>query len=187
MNDWRVVKARIEKSNDEVWSEEPDEIRKLRLSVVDNGAGSGGQSFSLLVHLKTHLLGNGTDVVYRMLQLTQTAMTLDDIKYLTRLFLVTTFNYFEFLSDLGLHSLQRMGDEYSKALDTVANKEEYIELTRPLLFYLNRMHRWIHLIFPWHLGAHFPHRSPTDIVGLPKLPTYSPSVEITRISPRSRL
>ena len=187
MDDWRVVKAQIEKRNDEVWSEEPEEIRKLRLGVIDNGAGSGEQSFSLLVHLKVHLLGDGTDVLYRMLQLTQTAMTLDDIKYLTRLFLVTTFNYFEFLGDLGLPSLQHIGSEYSKVLDTVTNKAEYIELTSPLLFYVNRMHRWIHLIFPWHLGAHFPHRSPADIVGLPKLPTYFASAENGRFSPRSRL
>ena len=180
------MKALIEKRNDEVWLEEPDEIRKLRLSVVDSGAGSGGQSFSLLVYLKTHLIGNG-DVLYRMLQLTQTEMALDDIKYLTRLNLVMAFNYFEFLGDLGLPSMQRIGGEYSKALDMVVNKEEYVELTRPLMFYFNRMHRWIHLIFPWYLGAQFPHRSPADIVGLPKLPTYSASVENTQFPPRPQL
>lgn len=119
---------------------------------------------------------DGADIVYRVLQLTQGTLTVPDITHIARIFLTQTFNHFELLSDLGLPSLRRAGEEYSKALDTVTNKEEFVELTGALLIYLTRMHRWIHLIFPWHLGAHFPYRDPGDVVGFPKLPTYSASV-----------
>ena len=119
---------------------------------------------------------DGADIVYRVLQVTQGTLTVLDITHIARIFLTQTFNHFELLSDLGLSSLHRAGEEYSKALDTVTNKEEFVELTGALLIYLARMHRWIHLIFPWHPGAHFPYRDPGDVVGFPKLPTYSASV-----------
>ena len=102
-------------------------------------------------------------------------MTIGHIKTMTRAFLSNTFDHFEFLADLGLPTLRRVGDAYFRVLDTIKDKDEYVELTGSLLVYITRMQRWIHLIFPWHLGKHFPHRSTDAIVGLPKLPTYSES------------
>ena len=84
---------------------------------------------------------DGADIVYRVLQVTQGTLTVLDITHIARIFLTQTFNHFELLSDLGLSSLHRAGEEYSKALDTVTNKEEFFELTGVLLIYLTRMHR----------------------------------------------
>ena len=50
--DWREAKAIIEKEIDRVWFDEPVEIQKVRWGVIDSGAGSGEQSFSVLVHLE---------------------------------------------------------------------------------------------------------------------------------------
>lgn len=120
---------------------------------------------------------DGVDTAHRILQLTQSTLTVADVKHITRVFLAHTFNHFEFPSDLRLPSMHRVGDGYSGALAAVTNKEEFIELAGALLIYLTRMYRWIHLVFPWHLGTHFPRRAPADIVVLPKLLTYSSSVE----------
>lgn len=183
--DWRATRARIEKEIDRVWLEEPDEVRRVRLGVVAGGAGTGGQSFSVLVHLETCLMMDGSGIVYRLLVAAQReTMTIDDIKYLTRMFILDIFNYFEFIEDLGLPSLRRVGDDYSDALDTLKTKDEFIALTSSLLTYVTRMHRWIHLIFPWQLGAQFPHRAPEDVKGVPKLPTYSEFVDRYALHPR---
>ena len=174
--DWRAVKALIGKEIDLVWLEEPDEVQKVRLGMIESGAGTGNQSFSVLVHLEAFLMLDGADVVFRILQLThETTMTIGHIKTMTRAFLSNTFDHFEFLADLGLPTLRRVGDAYFRVLDTIKDKDKYVELTGSLLVYITRMQRWIHLIFPWHLGKHFPHRSMDAIVGLPKLPTYSES------------
>lgn len=163
------MKALIDKEIDLVWLEEPDEVQKVRLGMIESGAGTGNQSFSVLVHLEAFLMLDGADIVFRILQLThETTMTCA--------FLSNTFDHFEFLADLGLPTLRRVGDAYFRVLDTIKDKDEYVELTGSLLVYITRtMQRWIHLIFPWHLGKHFPHRSMDAIVGLPKLPTYSES------------
>ena len=46
-----------------LWLDEPDEIRKIRWGVIDSGAGTGRQSFSLLVHLEAYLMLVGADVI----------------------------------------------------------------------------------------------------------------------------
>ena len=174
--DWRIVKALIEKEIDLAWLEEPDEFRKVRLGMIEGGAGTGNQSFSVLVHLETFLMMDGAHILFRILQLTRDAsMTLSQIKNMTRVFLSTTFDHFAFLADLGLPTLRRVGDAYFRALDTIKSKDEYVELTGSLLVFVVRMRCWLHLIFPWHLGKHFPHRAPDAIEGLPKLPAYSAS------------
>ncbi|KAF8546817.1 hypothetical protein OG21DRAFT_1035559 [Imleria badia] len=101
--DWRAVKALIEKEIDVVWLEEPDEIRKVRLGMIEGGAGTGNQSFSVLVHLETFLIMDGAHIIFRILQLISDAtMTTSQIKNITRVFLRTTFDHFAFFADLGL-------------------------------------------------------------------------------------
>src|SRR5262245_36565012 len=68
---WREVKAEIERQIDRIWISEPDEIRKIRWGVIDSGAGSGGQSFSVLVHLEAYLMLVDADVMYRFLKVSQ--------------------------------------------------------------------------------------------------------------------
>ncbi|GFG18440.1 hypothetical protein IFM61392_10555 [Aspergillus lentulus] len=134
---WLEVKALIEKEIDRVWLAEPIEIQKIRWGVIDSGAGSGEQYFTVLVHLEAYLMVE---------------------------FLVENFDLFEFMADLGLESMFQIGQLYSNALDTLASKEEYIQLTGAMQTYINRMHRWAYFIFPWHLGVAFPHRKPAEIL-----------------------
>jgi hypothetical protein len=67
------------------------------------------------------------------------------------------------MADLGLENMFEIGQLYSNALETLATKEEYIQLTGAMQTYINRMHRWAYFIFPWHLGVAFPHRKPAEV------------------------
>jgi hypothetical protein len=168
--DWRGVKIRIEREIDRIWIDEPHEIRKIRWGVIDSGAGSGGQSFSVLVHLEAYLMLVGADVMYRFLKVSQYPdMSLPMLVRMTREFLTGTFNVFEFMTDLGLTNMHEVGQAYSAALDSVESKDEYVELTGAMMTYVVRMHRWIHFIFPWNLGVAFPHRRPDEIASIAEI------------------
>jgi hypothetical protein len=163
--DWREAKALIEKEIDRVWFKEPEEIQKIRWGVIDSGAGSGEQSFSVLVHLEAYLMLVGADVMYRFLKISQyDDMELSTLNRLSREFLTGTFNVFEFMTDLGITNMHQVGQMYSDALDTLTTKEEYVQLTGAMMTYVIRMHRWIHYIFPWNLGVAFPHRKPAEVL-----------------------
>jgi hypothetical protein len=168
--DWREAKAIIEKEIDRVWLEEPTEIQKIRWGVIDSGAGSSEQSFSVLVHLEAYLMLVGADVMYRFLKVSQYEdMQLSTMVRITREFLTGTFNVFEFMTDLGLTNMYQIGQMYADALDTLETKEQYVELTGAMMTYVIRMHRWIHFIFPWNLGVAFPHRKPDEVQNFSRL------------------
>lgn len=165
--DWRQAKAEIERQIDHIWLSEPDEIQKIRWGVIESGAGTGKQSFTVLVHLEAYLMLVGADVMYRFLKVSQYPdVELSTIVKMTKEFLVGTFNVFEFMTDLGLTKMHDMGQTYADALDQLSNKEEYVELTGAMMTYVIRMHRWIHFIFPWNLGVAFPHRTPAELASI---------------------
>jgi hypothetical protein len=164
---WQEAKAEIEREIDLVWLEQPDEIRRIQWGVIESGAGSGGQSFSVLVHLEAYLMLVGADVMYRFLKVSQYPdMELPTMIRITREFLTGTFNVFEFMTDLGLTNMHRIGQMYSDALSKLESKEDYVALTGAMMTYVIRMHRWIHLIFPWNLGVAFPHRTAEDLAAI---------------------
>jgi hypothetical protein len=165
--DWREAKAEIDRQIERVWLSEPEEIQKIRFGVIDSGAGTGQQSFTVLVHLEAYLMLVGADVMYRFLKVSQYQdVELPTLIKMTREFLTGTFNVFEFMTDLGLTNMHEVGQMYSDSMDTLKNKEEYVKLTGAMMTYVVRMHRWIHFIFPWNLGVGFPHRKPEEIAAI---------------------
>jgi Cucumopine synthase C-terminal helical bundle domain len=165
--DWRDAKAEIERQIERVWLTEPEEIQKIRWGVIDSGAGSGHQSFSVLVHLEAYLMLVGADVMYRFLKVSQYPdVELATLTRMTKEFLSGTFNVFEFMTDLGLTNMHEIGQAYADSMDTLKTKEEYVQLTGAMMTYVVRMHRWIHFIFPWNLGVAFPHRKPAEVASI---------------------
>ena len=161
--DWRSVKAMLETEIDRVWLTEPEEVQRIRWGIIESGAGSGGQSFSVLVHLEAYLMLVGADVIYRFLRVSQYPdMELATINRITKEFLSATFNAFEFLTDLGMTNMHQVGDAYIAALDDCKTKEDYVELTGAMMTYVIRMHRWIHFIFPG-ISVSLPHRTPAEV------------------------
>ncbi len=167
---WQDLQGKIEAEIDRIWLEEPLEIQKIRLGVIDTGAGSGSQSFSILVHLEAFLMLFGANVLFRLIRMANDQdFTLDQMRQTTRLFLHQPFNVFEFLGDMALHDLHRIGNEYVAALDELETITDYIALTGTMMTYVIRLHRWIHFVFPWNLGVAFPHRSVAELAAFTEL------------------
>lgn len=171
---WDIVKNTIDRATDRNWYDEPDEVRKVRLGLIDSGSGTRKQAFSILVHLKAYLMAYGGDMLYRILKTVhREEMTLPALKTTTKALMVDSFDHFEFAGhDLGMTTLGDLGAQYIAALDTVTTKDQYIQLTGSMLIFINLFHRWIHNVFPWHYGSEHPHRTQEEIAGEPKLVTY---------------
>ncbi|KNG90865.1 hypothetical protein ANOM_000946 [Aspergillus nomiae NRRL 13137] len=167
---WRATKKLIEKEIDRIWLDEPEEIQKIRWGVIDSGAGTGEQYFTVLVHLEAFLMVLGGDLMGRFLKIAQDDdVRLTTLNRITKEFLVERFDLFEFMGDLGLPSMLKIGGMFATALDTLESKQDYIQLMGTMLTYTNRLHRWSYFIFPWHLGVEFPHRKPREILSIADL------------------
>lgn len=167
VTDWHAVVAEIESNIDRIWLEEPAELRKVVAGVIDSGAGSGKQVFSVLVHLEAYLMIVSQDIIFRFQKTSlHDNIGLDQTVTTTREFLFGTFHIFEFMEDLGLTGMHELGEKYNQALSLVTTKEEYRDLTAAMHTYIINLHQWTHLMFPWKLGVAFPHRSADEIKSL---------------------
>ncbi|WP_176086867.1 hypothetical protein [Martelella sp. HB161492] len=163
MKDWQKLKSDLEAEIDAIWLVEPLEVEKLRRGVMDTGAGSGGQVFSVMVHLESFLMLFGANVFFRFVRLAHDeTLEIDQLRATVRAFVHKPFNVFEFIGDLGLHQLHDFGNRYIAAMDELESREEFIALTGVMMTYIIRMHRWIHFYFPWNLGVAFPHHDPAE-------------------------
>lgn len=171
--DWSFVKAAIDRAIEENWHDEPNDVHLTRLGVIKSGAGTGASSYPVLIHDKAYFMLDGGGILYRYLKLAgDETVTLDTLKQFTKAIFFETFNHFVFFGDLGMHTLEKIGRLYEDALDTVRTKDEYVELSGSLLLLFNVFHRWINLIYPWHLGLQYPHRTLSEVAEKPKLATY---------------
>lgn len=154
---WKSVRDEIVAETDKIWLEETPELRKIRVGLTDSGAGSAGQYFSTLVHLEAYTLMLGQHLLYSALKFAdEPNMELATLISITHESTGGTFDSFEFLGDLGLQTLHRLGEKYLQVLPTLDDKEQFKELTGVMLTYATRCHRWMHLYFPWGLGVVFP-------------------------------
>ena len=163
MKKWQELQAELEAEIDAIWLDEPLEIEKLRRGVMDTGAGSGEQVFSILVHLESFLMLFGANVFYRFVRLAHDkTLDVDQLRATVKVFVHKPFNVFEFMGDMGLHRLHALGNDYIEAIDDVETLEDFMALTSSMQTYIIRLHRWIHFYFPWNLGVAFPHHDPSE-------------------------
>lgn len=168
--DWHKVKQQIENAIDLVWLEEPLEVQRIRLGIIEGGAGTGGQYFTNLVFLQTYTLMLGQRILYSLMLVAKKPQTnLEMVRMFTRALMSDSFHPTEFLADLGLHSMHELGTAYLEALDDLQTKEEFMELTGVFMTYATRMHRWIHFIFPWNIGVLFPQSTTEEYQEIAKM------------------
>jgi hypothetical protein len=57
---------------------------------------------------------------------------------------------------LNLPKLVSFAHDIIDSFDSIKTKEELADLLWSWFNYVNRIHRWFQLIFPWNLGDHLP-------------------------------
>ncbi|KAJ4366916.1 hypothetical protein N0V83_007445 [Neocucurbitaria cava] len=149
---------------------EPIEIKKLRLGCVKARTGTEPAIFQSLIFLQGFLSTLGPHVFSRLLILShEPAMHLGLMVKQTRVFLLDTFNHFEFLADLGLDCVHRVGELYATALDELQTLEQWRYMTDNMRTMIQLWYRWVHLIFPWYMKDGFEGRSEEEVGKMPSL------------------
>ena len=152
-----------------IWAKEPEEITLLRSGVPLFPGGEEMLSRLVLAESETLLLGQRMLYAW-LLMARKEAIPLEDVRQLAQAVLAGEDSPLASLERLGLGSIARMGRRYLTALEALGNKEEFIALTGAFCTYCNRMHRWVHAVFPWNLGlGAFPQRRPDQLAAVAAL------------------
>jgi Cucumopine synthase C-terminal helical bundle domain len=147
------LRKEVDNRTQSIWLEEPDEIKKLRMGTGENGAGSYGQYFTTYVFVDGEVRALGYLCYGSILSaLSDEEYALHHIRGMAKRLLPVCA---EFLGYCGLESLWNFTQRYLEAIEECEAREEIRELTRSMMFYVNRMHGWLHFYAPWGLGTQF--------------------------------
>ncbi|ODV42414.1 hypothetical protein AWV79_27020 [Cupriavidus sp. UYMMa02A] len=153
---WKLFIDKVENHINDQWLNEPWEITKIKWGLIDTGAGSGGQFFSVLVHLDIFLEAAKCVIYALAMYVKENSEQFQFTKILLRYILKESFDAFEFLKDLGLAYMQDLGDEYFEAIDDPATGiNELFEMSVTFVLDITRIFSWVKSLAPWNPAARF--------------------------------
>ncbi len=158
---WKKLKEEIDAETRRIWLQEPDEVKKLRLGLVESGAGSYGQYFTTFDFAHHEVRTFGCTSLYGILKVADVpGFSLDQLKAMLRIFAPVSA---EFIGYCGLETVWAFTKRTLDLLDTLDSSEEFIELVASLARYVNKIMSWTHHYFPWGIGVLFPQKTAEDI------------------------
>jgi hypothetical protein len=153
---WTDVRNNIDSEVKRIWSDESDDITRLRMGVCHGQAGSFGQYFSTMVFALTYTLALGEHVVYGLVKgADNDKIPLEALKELTREHFVVGFRAPMFVGYVLAPKAESFAEDIVAVLDGVKSREDFKALLGAYFTYQNILHWWLHVYFPWSLGAVF--------------------------------
>lgn len=172
-SNWKELKNEIEIEVQKVWVEKPIEIKRMQHGIIPTKAGSYGQYFSTLVFSLIYTLTLGEHTLFDLLKIAdEPDISLNALVKFTSISLFKGFQSTEFLGYVGFEKTHIFAQKIEKVLDTLDTKEEYKELLGAYFSYINILHCWIHIIFPWNLGLFFLQKDEHQVKEIIKLLQY---------------
>ncbi len=158
---WKELKKEIEAETERIRLQEPDEVKKIRLGLIESGAGSYGQYFTTYDFVHHEVRAFGCYNLYGILKAAELpGFTLDQLKALLRIYAPVSA---EFIGYCGLQTIWDFTKRTLDILDTIESEDDFLGLIASLTRYVNQVMSWTHHYFPWGIGVLFPQRTKEDL------------------------
>ena len=153
INNLMELKKAIKAEIDAIWTEEPDDVRKMRRGFFPSGAGVYNQYFSVLVMAGSEARNLAIHSFSNLVALADSdEFSLEQLKIMTREMLRLTSSVIGYF---GLEQLGMILNSFLDNLDEIETKIELQELFADLFTLTNRYQMWMYQTFPWHLSVFF--------------------------------
>ena len=163
--EWQELKKELEEETRKIFLTCPDEIKRFHYGIISHseaGKYSLDQYFGHWVHAYAryyYYSGETLDSIRRM------AADPDfDLTQVKKAFSTSSLVWTFMAEYAGQKLMAKYVQQMLDALDTLQNKDEFIELLDAFQAYTSRLYWWFHWYFPWGIGPSLCHRlSPEDI------------------------
>ena len=150
MKNWVLLKKDIEDSFWKMQLTEPQELKDFRTNKAGTEAGSFGEYWAVIdfaVGMVRDLAGY---TMYPMLKMAlDPAFTLEHLRTEYTLLIPP---YTEYLGYSGMFELRKFSRRFADCFDEFESKEEFIELFKSFLMYVNKIVAWTYHYFTWQIG-----------------------------------
>lgn len=167
MSEAMQLKKEIDEEIQKIWLKEPDEVKKIRMGIIDSGAGAYGQYFTTLMFVdgESRALGYlALGSIYNAVR--DPVFEFTHIYKLSRLLLPVCG---EFLGYCGLNKLWEFVRRYLEIMEKIDSREELKALVGSLMVYANRTYGWFRFMGPWGLGTQFRIKTREEVQELQRL------------------
>lgn len=136
---------------------EPKCIKDLVAGNIETSAGIGSQYFSTLVFALCYTLIVGEQLLFHMMDLVgNRRLPISESKIVMKSFFNFGFDSMNFTSYVLLDpDIDRFAKKIMKHLDEVDDPKDLLAVLSAFFSYINMLHSWLHLRFPWGLGCAF--------------------------------
>lgn len=140
--------AKLEEEREAIWLDLPSEVAAISRGEIPRGTGSKGQYLATLIFAENELRTLSDEVLWYIWELAAVKGGAD----LTTLRAIITSlvgykaDMFDFV---GLPRAAGLIRDYVAAVSECQDLDEFGRLTGAALTYVNRLHMWVDLIFPW--------------------------------------
>ena len=150
MKKWEQLKADIETSFQAMQKDEPKELYNFRTNKAGTEAGSFGEYWAVIdfaVGMLRDLAG------YTMYPIFQMALKPEfTLEHIREIYMLMHPPVTEYLGYSGMFELRTFCRRFRECFDEFESKDEFIELYKVFLMYVNKLEAWCYHYFPWELG-----------------------------------
>jgi hypothetical protein len=155
--------AHIDGERDAIWEVPPDEVLALCSGKVPRGTGSKGNYLSTLIFAENELR-TLTDEVLWFAWVTATRQPELDLKTLVA-YLDEICQYKANMFDyVGLPEAGEVLKVYVGAIGVAKSMDDLARLTESAMTYVNRLHGWVDIGFPWGIVNGFRRVNPLQVI-----------------------
>jgi len=151
------LKASIREEIENIWINEPEDVRTIRHGFFPSGAGVYDQYFSVLVMLGGEARSLAIHTFSNLVTFADSGQfDLEQLRYMAKEMLRITSGV------IGYFGLNRLGEiltSFLRHIDEVNSITELRDLFADLFTLANRYQMWLHQTFPWHLSIFFPQKT----------------------------
>jgi hypothetical protein len=141
------VIAELNAEREKIWLECPQEISNMGKGIIPRRTGSHGQYLSALMFAESEARTLSDEVLWGIIEVSETeTLDLKTVQLLINQIVGYKAAFFDFVGmpEAGGHVAR-----YVEASNAAESIEEFLELTRAAISYVNKVHMWVDAVFPW--------------------------------------
>lgn len=141
------VIAELNAEREKIWLECPTEISNMGKGIIPRRTGAHGQYLSTLMFAEGEARTLSDELLWGIIEVSESnALDLRTLQLLINQIVSYKAAFFDFVGmpEAGAHLTR-----YVEATQAAETTEEFLDVTRAAISYVNKVHMWVDAVFPW--------------------------------------
>ncbi|MCU1530161.1 MAG: Shikimate dehydrogenase substrate binding protein [Frondihabitans sp.] len=141
------VIAELNAEREKIWLECPTEISNMGKGIIPRRTGAHGQYLSTLMFAEGEARTLSDELLWGIIEVSETnTLDLTTLQLLMKQIVGYKAAFFDFV---GMPEAGALVGRYVEATQAAESMDEFLDVTRAAISYVNKVHMWVDAVFPW--------------------------------------